>query len=62
MAAYFRVAFEYQYGNLIDSSLSRKATTAPALPAPPAPSLASASMGDIDANFIGVVVGARLNW
>jgi hypothetical protein len=59
MAAYFRVAFEYQYWNLGDGNLSRTATTAGSLPAP---SLASASIGHVDADFVGLIVGAGLNW
>jgi hypothetical protein len=62
MAAYFRVAFEYQYWNLGDGSLSKTVSTASSLPAPPAPSLASASIGHVDADFIGLIVGAGLNW
>jgi hypothetical protein len=62
MAAYLRVAFEYQYWNLGDGSLSKSASTSPSLPAPPAPSLASASIGHVDADFIGLIVGAGLNW
>ncbi len=62
MAAYFRVAFEYQYWNLGDGSLSKTASTSPTLPAPPAPSLASASIGHVDADFIGLIVGAGFNW
>ena len=40
MSAYIHVAFEYQYWNLGDGTLSRTATTAGVLPAPPEPSLA----------------------
>jgi hypothetical protein len=62
MAAYLRVAFEYQYWNLGDGHLSRTATITGSLRAPPAPSLASASIGHVDADFIGLIVGAGLNW
>jgi hypothetical protein len=63
MAAYLRVASEYQYWNMGgDGSLSKSISTAPSIAPPPTPSTASASIGNVDADFIGLIVGAGLNW
>jgi hypothetical protein len=60
MSTYLKVAFEYQYWNLGgDGSLTKTASAA--VPAA-APATATASIEDVNANFIGLTIGAGLNW
>jgi hypothetical protein len=63
MSAYVRLAFEYQFWNLGSGPTdSSSVSTAGLVPTPPPSATARASVGDVEMNLVGLMIGAGLNW